>query len=110
MHLKILLVEGEVIEHVGEGVDDGDEFVAPDVGLGLEHEGNVQRVLLPHEGVQQLDERRRQVPDQLHPLQDADADFGGEGPDLENSNIKWPPSPSTPISDKTRSPLEGTGR
>ena len=82
-HLKVFLVESEVVEFVGEGVDDGDELCAPDVGLGVEHEGDVERLLLPHEGVQELHEGGRQVADELHLLQDADADVGGQGSDLE---------------------------
>ena len=83
-HLEVFLVVSEVVESVGEGVHDGDELVALDVGLGIEHEGDVERLLLPNEGVQQLHEGGRQVTDELHLLQDADADVGGDGSDLKN--------------------------
>ena len=82
-HLEVFLVEGEVVESVGESVDDGDELVAPDVGLGVEDEGDVERLLLPHEGVQQLRHGGRKVADQLHLLQQADPDVGRQGSDLK---------------------------
>ena len=82
-HLEVFLVESEVVESVGEGVHDGDELVALDVGLGVQHEGDVERLLLPHEGVEQLHEGGRQITDELHLFEDADADAGGDGSDLK---------------------------
>ena len=45
-YLEILLVEGEVIELVGEGVDVGDEFRARRVHVGVEEDRRVEGVLL----------------------------------------------------------------
>ena len=45
-YLEILLVEGEVIELVGERVDVGDEFRARRVDRGVEEDRRVEGVLL----------------------------------------------------------------
>ena len=45
-YLEILLVEGEVVEPVGEGVDVGDEFRARRVDRGVEEDRRVEGVLL----------------------------------------------------------------
>ena len=45
-YLEILLVESEVVEPVGEGVDVGDEFRARRVHVGVEEDRRVEGVLL----------------------------------------------------------------
>ena len=82
-YLEILLVEGEVVEPVGEGVDVGDEFRARRVHVGVEEDLRIKGVLLPQEGVEELHHGGEEVAPQAQLLYGVDLHFTGQFPVLK---------------------------